>query len=138
MSHKPRLTKFLVDAQAEATRKALSGGWVEIMQFDPPMLPEGPAPEDALLARVKLADVAFSKPDNGVMFANALERATAIRTGDPKWVRFLTADGVVAADGTYVRRDKNASANAEGNVGTIIQGQFVDVTGIKWVIPKTN
>lgn len=134
MSHKPRLTRMAVDAQAEAIALLLRGGWCEIMAGDPPENPEGAPEFDAVLARAKLADVPFGKPQNGVMLANLPDRAIVTRGGEPRWVRFVSNTGQVVFDGTYGLKD----SNAVGNVKTLVEGQFVDITGIKYVIPKTN
>ena len=132
MSHRPRLGNLLVDAQAKATADLLNAGWLEVRSGEPPENPEE-APDDAsLLVKCQFADVAFGPPKDGVLVANKSQRAQAVRSGQPTWVRLTTASGQFVSDGTF--GEKNA--NAVANVRQIVAGQFVDLTGYKHVIPK--
>ena len=133
MAHKPRLSNLLVNAQAKALAELLAGGWCEMRSGDPTEDPEEAPADDSLLVRCQFASVAFGAPRDGELIANKAERAQAIRTGDPNWVRLTTADGAFIADGSLGTKN----ANAVVNVRTIVEGQFVDLTGFRYVIPKT-
>jgi hypothetical protein len=133
MSLKPRLTKLAVDAEAEAISKLLDGGWCEFFDGNPPDEPEGPPAAASLLARCKFAEKAFGRANNGILVANKAERAVAVATGEPTWMRCTTPDGRVIMDGTAGTSNANAVMNAK----SMVQGQFVDITGFKFVIPKT-
>ena len=58
-----------------------------------------------------------------------MDRAQAIRSGAPGWVRITSASGDFAADGVV-------GGEALLNVKQVVEGQFVDLTGFKYVIPK--
>lgn len=133
MAHNPRLGNILVNAQAEVTAKLLSHGWCEIRQGERPEDPEEIPEESTLLVRCQFAAVAFGAPENGVLIANKAERAQAVRTGDCSYVRCTTSDGRFVLDGTLGGKN----ANAVVNVKSVIEGQFVDLTGFRYVIPKS-
>jgi hypothetical protein len=131
--HKPRLGNLLVNAQAKVTADLLSRGWIEIREGEPSENPEDDPAADSLLVRCQLAAVAFGPAQDGVLIANKSDRAQAVKTGDPGYVRATTADGRFVFDGSI--GEKNA--NAVVNVKSIVEGQFVDLTGFRYVIPKT-
>jgi hypothetical protein len=133
MTPKPRLGRAIVNAQAELVARALDGGYCEFYAGEQPAdADEAPNP-DALLGRCKFAEVSFSEPVDGVIVANKSERAQAIRTGDPSWIRCVSRSGEFVFDGTYSTKN----ANAVGAVKTVIEGQFIDITGMTYAVPRT-
>lgn len=128
----PRLSKLTVNAQATVTAKLLDGGSVEFMEGEPPSDPDEAPAADQLLCRAQLAATAFGAPRDGVLTANKVERAIVLKTGDPTWVRLVTREGEPVADGLV----GTTNADAVGNVKTLVQGQFVDVTGFTFKIAR--
>ena len=133
MAHKPRLSNLLVDAQAKALADLLAGGYCEMRSGEQSDDPEAIPDDETLLVRCQFATVAFGAPRNGELIANKAERAQAIRTGEPNWIRCTTADGRFVMDGSLGQKN----ANAVVNVKLIVEGQFVDLTGFRYIIPKT-
>jgi hypothetical protein len=128
----PRLSKLTVNAQAAVTAKLLDGGSVEFLEGEPPADPDTPPAADQILCRAQLASTAFGAPRDGVLTANKVDRAVAIKTGEPSWFRLVTREGEPVADGLV----GTSNADAVGNVKTLIEGQFVDVTGFIFKIAR--
>jgi hypothetical protein len=133
MTPKPRLGRAIVNAQANLVARALDGGYCEFYAGEQPAdADEMPSP-DLLLGRCKFAEVSFSDAKDGVIVANKSERAQAVRTGDPSWIRCVSKTGEFVFDGTYSTKN----ANAVGAVKTVIEGQFIDITGMVYAVPRT-
>lgn len=133
MAHNPRLGNLAVNAQAKVLSDLLSAGFCEIRSGEPPENPEDVPAEESLLAKCKFAEVAFADPQAGQLIANKAERTQAIRDGVPGWVRCTTKEGAFVFDGSLGERN----ANAVVNVKQLVEGQFVDLAGFSYVIPKT-
>lgn len=133
MTPKPRLGRSIVNAQADLVARALDGGYCEFYMGEQPADADDPANADLFLGRCKFAEVSFGEPRDGVIVANKSERAQAVRSGDPTWIRCVSRTGEFVFDGTYSTKN----ANAVGAVKTVIEGQFIDITGMTYAVPRT-
>ena len=80
---------------------------------------------------------AFGSAQDGVIEANKADRIQAIRTGDPGYFRATTPSGQLAFAGTAgVKSEDGSRPNFLLNAKTFVEGQFVDITGMKYVVPK--
>ena len=133
MTPKPILGEMIVNGQAELVARALDDGWFEYRSGKMPDDMEREPPTETLLARGKMAPVSFSTARDGVITANKAERVQAIRSGEPTYVRFVSPAGRLVFAGTVGTKDANFVGAAKG----MIEGQFVDITGIRYAVPKT-
>lgn len=133
MTPKPRIGRAIANAQADLVARALDGGYCEFYSGEQPAdADESPNP-DLLLGRCRFAEVSFADAKDGVITANRSERGQAMRSGDPTWIRCVTSGGELVFDGTYGTKN----ANAVGAVKTVIEGQFIDITGMTYAVPRT-
>ena len=133
MSDTTRLGYLAANAQAEALSKLLDGGFLDVMEGEQPDGPDIVISDDLRLARCRFAGVAFGKPINGVIRANAIEKAIATKTGVPSWVRCSTSDGIPVLDGSYGK----SNANVTSKVAMIVEGQIVSFTEFRHVVNKS-
>jgi hypothetical protein len=124
---------MLVNAQAELVAEKLANGWCEFRSGEMTSDADEPPSENSFLGRCKFAEIPFGPAKDGVITANKVDRAQAVRTGDPTWIRCVSENGELVFDATYGTKN----ANAVGAVKTIIEGQFIDITGMRYAVPRT-
>lgn len=125
-----RLHPIAVNAQAQATAELLNGGFFDLMTGEQPVSTDEEVPDQWRLSRSTFGNVAFAAPRNGLLVANPISKAIAVRTGKPTWCRCLTKDLIPVMDGSVGATD----ANAITKVATIVEGQIVNISEFRHVI----
>ena len=138
MTPKAIVGELIINSQADLVARACDGGFVSFYSGAMAADMEQEPPEESLLARAKFADKAFGTARDGVIEANKADRIQAIRTGDPGYFRATTRYGQLAFAGTAgVKSEDGSRPNFLLNAKTFVEGQFVDITGMKYAVPKT-
>lgn len=139
MTPKPILGRMIVNGQANLVARALNGGTINFHDGEMPSDMESDPPFDTLLASATFASVAFSVAKDGTIRANKADRVQAVKTGDPTYVRCLSPAGELVFAGTVGKQDPNSNVrpNFTVNAKTMVEGQFVDITGLTYVVPRT-
>ena len=137
MTPKAIVGEFIINGQADFVARACDDGFVSFYSDDMPADIEREPPSETLLARARFASKAFGAAKDGVIEANKAERTQAVRTGDPKYFRATTKDGKLAFAGTAgTKQDDGSRPNFLLNAKTFVEGQFVDISGMKYAVPR--
>lgn len=143
MARKTRLSVRAVNVQARALGELCNGGFIDLMTGEQPDEADDEQVEELRLVRCQLANNAFGPPRDGVLTANPISKAIAMRTGKPTWFRLRTRDGEAVLDGSAGKSGDGRAGEAKDeqfngliNVTRVEEGQVVNITSFTHKVQK--
>lgn len=129
MAKRPRLSKALANAAADAVTARLAGGWLRLYDGIQPTSADAPVATQALLAVLKLGRPAFKPAIDGSAEATPIAPDdSAVGGGTATWFRVEALDGASGFDGSVGMSDADLILGA-----TLIQpGTIVRVTEFRY------
>lgn len=109
MAKDTRLTKLVVDAQANAMASLADGGWVDVYDGEKPESADEPIAKQSLGVSLRLGSPAFRSAVDGVIVANPIGSAVIERKIKATWARITRSDHNTAVyDISVGTKDANA------------------------------
>ena len=134
MAKRPRLSKALANAAADAVTARLAGGWLRIYDGLQPTSADAPITKQALLAELQLGRPAFTPAVDGTAEATSIAPdESADGGGTATWFRVSAADGALGFDGSV------GTADADLILGAILiqPGTIVRVKSLTYTQRRT-